>query len=852
MRNKINVTAFIYFFALIQLSFSQVELNYYLPEINYNDDIPTPESLLNYQIGEWHISHDQLVYTVKALCESSDRCIFREYGRTHENRPLVNLIISHPDNLKDLDNLVDQHAQLTDPNNSHNVDTDNTPLIIYQGYSVHGNESSGANASPLIAYHLLAGEGAEMEKLLQNTIVVLDPCYNPDGLQRFSTWANSNRHMTLSPDPKGREFNEVWPGGRTNHYWFDLNRDWLFTIHPSSQARINSFHKWKPDILTDHHEMGSNSTFFFQPGVPSRTNPNTPPINQQLTEDIGQFHAAALDSIGSLYYTKESFDDFYYGKGSTYPDINGCIGILFEQASARGHLRETSNGLLSFPFTIRNQFVTALSTQKAALEMKETLLNFKRDFYNERYKDAGNGFYVFESKDHYKKKYLLDMLLRHQIDVYQADKTVKIGNQEFDAEHSFIIPKKQRQTTLVKTIFEKVNTFKDSIFYDVSAWTLPLALNVYYGESNTNTSINANKKLIKAPEFKSSDIDMSRTYAIGVDWSSYLSPSLLYDLQSKGIQIRAADQVTKFKSRNGTITLDKGDLIIPLQNQSMEKEELLRYIIQEAEEKFINIKSIQSSFTESGKSIGSPSQAPLEMPKIAIVIGNGINAYESGDSWYQLDHRYHMPVTMIDKNQVPNSDLSRYNVIIMPDGTYDRKGRVHNKLDEWTKSGGTLIAMRRAVRHLSESGLLELTVKKEKNISKEDSTFTRFRNYRGAQAIGGAIFEADIDLDHPLFFGYKNSKLPVFKKGTQFYNVQEKHASPMVYTSKPLISGYASKRNQGKAEDALSVLCSRYGNGKIIAMVDNPNFRGYWLGGSQLFANAIFLNSLINSEHLTE
>ena len=369
MRNKINVTAFIYFFALIQLSFSQVELNYYLPEINYNDDIPTPESLLNYQIGEWHISHDQLVYTVKALCESSDRCIFREYGRTHENRPLVNLIISHPDNLKDLDNLVDKHAQLTDPNNSNQVDTDNTPLIIYQGYSVHGNESSGANASPLIAYHLLAGEGAEVEKLLKNTIVILDPCYNPDGLQRFSTWANSNRHMTLSPDPKGREFNEVWPGGRTNHYWFDLNRDWLFTIHPSSQARINNFHKWKPDILTDHHEMGSNSTFFFQPGVPSRTNPNTPPINQQLTEDIGQFHAAALDSIGSLYYTKESFDDFYYGKGSTYPDINGCIGILFEQASARGHLRETRNGLLSFPFTIRNQFVTALSTQKAALHM---------------------------------------------------------------------------------------------------------------------------------------------------------------------------------------------------------------------------------------------------------------------------------------------------------------------------------------------------------------------------------------------------------------------------------------------------------------------------------------------------
>ncbi|MDA8693490.1 M14 family zinc carboxypeptidase, partial [Saprospiraceae bacterium] len=294
--------AFIYLFCFTEISFSQVDLNYYLPEINYDADIPTPEEILSYQIGEWHLSHDQLVSTMKSLCESSDKCIYQEYGRTHENRPLVNLVISNPKNLKNLDKLVSQHAQLTDPQQSDKVKSAETPIIIYQGYSVHGNESSGANAAPLVAYYLLAGDSNMLDKLLNESIIIIDPCYNPDGLQRFSTWANSNKHKHPTTDPKSREFNEVWPGGRTNHYWFDLNRDWLFTIHPSSQARIENFHKWKPDILTDHHEMGSNSTFFFQPGVPSRTNPNTPPINQTLTEDIGAFHAASLDSIGSLYY----------------------------------------------------------------------------------------------------------------------------------------------------------------------------------------------------------------------------------------------------------------------------------------------------------------------------------------------------------------------------------------------------------------------------------------------------------------------------------------------------------------------------------------------------------------------
>jgi len=266
----------------------------------------------------------------------------------------------------------------------------------------------------------------------------------------------------------------------------------------------------------------------------------------------------------------------------------------------------------------------------------------------------------------------------------------------------------------------------------------------------------------------------------------------------------------------------------------------------------VHIRSIDSGFTSEGKSMGSPSQSILPKPEVAIIVGKGINAYEAGDSWYQMDYRYQMPVTMLDKKDIPFADLSRYTTIILPDGNYSTDDKVHEKIKEWVQEGGTILCMRKAMKYLSQAEIIKLTVKKEKNIAKADSTHTKFRNYRGSQVIGGAIMEAVIDLDHPLFFGYSNNTLPIFKKGTQFYEVVEPSASPMQYSPSPMLSGYASKPNQTKAEKGMGILCSRYGKGKVISLVDNPNFRGYWLGGSRLFANAIFFHTLINQDSLAE
>ena len=828
------------------ITIGQVDLNYYLPEIEYDENIPTPEEILGYQVGEWHVTHGQLYLLMKTLCQESPNCFLTEYARSHEDKPLIYLTISSEKNIKNINKIKEEHVKLTDPTLPKAMDVSQMPIVIYQGYSIHGNESSGASAAILNAYYLLAGKSKKVKNLLANSVILLDPVYNPDGLQRFSTWANSHKHKHLVSDTRSREFNEVWPGGRTNHYWFDLNRDWLFNIHPSSKGRIKTFHEWKPDILTDHHEMGSNSTFFFQPGIPSRTNPNTPQINQDLTEEIGTYHASFLDSIGSMYYTKESFDDFYYGKGSTYPDINGCIGILFEQASTRGHLRETTNGLMSFPFTIRNQMVTSLSTQEAAIQLRQDILNFKQDFFRKRYHGTNTkGYFIFESKDHYKSQFFLDLLNRHKVDVYKTSKDIKIKNRKFNPDFSYIIPKKQKQTTLIKTIFESVKTFNDSLFYDVSAWTIPLALDIKYGESFSDLDYGNLTKTTTARTIKNNIVTKEKSFALALDWSNFMAPNHLYKLLEKDINVKVLTQPTRLKTEDGYKDFNQGTIIVPLANQPMPKNELVNLVKDNSATNNQSVDVIQTGFSRDGFSLGSPKQNDIELPSVAMIIGEGINAYEAGDNWYQFDFRLDMPLTMIDKRQMNGTDLNKYNVIILPDGTYNKDDRMSSKIINWVDKGGTIIALRRAISYTQSLGLTSKLTPKKVKTKEEKPSYKGYTKSRGAQVIGGAILNSEIDLSHPLFFGYSNSTLPVFKRGTQFYEVMNSLATPLVYTSDPMLSGYSSSENLQKAKNAAGVMCYAYGNGRIIAMVDNPNFRGYWLGGSKLFANAIFFSKLI-------
>ena len=579
---KKNLITLLFLIFSISMFSQETDLNYYIPsDQNYNDKIPTPKDIIGHEVGEWHITHDKLVEYMKALANSSDRISIEDRGKTFEGRPLLLLTITSPSNHTRIDEIRQRHIDAT---NDSDIDVSNDPIIVYQGFSIHGNEPSGSNASLAAAYYLAASLSSETEDLLKNTIILFDPSLNPDGLQRFAYWANTNKSKNINPDPNDREYFEVWPRGRTNHYWFDMNRDWLPVQLPESQARIVSFHKWLPNILTDHHEMGSNSTFFFQPGIPSRTHPLTPQLNQDLTKQIANYHARAFDKIGSQYYSEESFDDFYYGKGSTFPDINGGIGILFEQGSSRGHAQETSNGILTFPFTIRNQYTAAMSTLEAAKNMRVKILKYQQDFYRKARNESSKAKAIIfgDHKDAAKSYHLAEVLSRHQITLHELKSDITANGKQFKKGYSYVVPMNQKNQRLVKAMFDVRKSFKDSLFYDVSAWTFNHSFGVDYSE---NISLSNAGSKIENLSIRDGVVTENSSVGYLMPWNEYYTPKALNAILQKGL--RAKVSMKNFK--NGGVSYDYGTIHIPVQNQKLNQQELFDFLNKVAKESHLKI-----------------------------------------------------------------------------------------------------------------------------------------------------------------------------------------------------------------------------------------------------------------------
>ncbi len=824
---------FLFFSSSIFAQQDTLSLKYYLPQdVSYNPDIPTPQEIIGFVPGEWHVSHDRLLMYMRKLAEVSPRVSLEERGFTYEGRQLLLLRISSEENIQNLESIRENHLKLIG-NNSAVVNTENMPIVINQGFSIHGNEPSGSNAALLYAYYLAAAEGSEIQNKLNSTVILLDPAFNPDGLQRFAFWANTNKSKNINTDPQDREYDEIWPGGRTNHYWFDMNRDWLPVQLPESQARLETFHKWYPNILTDHHEMGSNSTFFFQPGIPSRTHPLTPQLNQDLTREIGTYHAAAFDEIGSLYFTEENYDDFYYGKGSTFPDINGSIGILFEQASSRGHAQETDNGILTFPFTIRNQFTAALSTLEAASKMREKLLNYQRDFYNNARDNAGNGAYVFGSSNDPARAWELAKIMdRHQIEVYELKENYSSGGNNYKTGSTFVVPKNQRQQRLVKAMFEERTKFEDSLFYDISAWTFPLAFNLNYEE---NAAVSKAGEKINHFEIPAPVAPQKSSYAYLLDWNNYYAPKALNMILEKGLRAKVA--MKPFNLGNDHYSY--GTIMIPAMNQSISSSEIHQILSDVSEKTKVKITGANTGMSK-GINLGSGQFRPVIPQKVALIVGDGISSYDAGEIWHLFDQRYDMTITKLDTRNLNRSDLSSYTDIILPPTWGGIDENVTKELDTWIKNGGTLIAYGRAINWLNRNKLVNVKLKDD-DLTAENISFGERGDFRGAQVIGGAIFEADLDRSHPIAFGYAENKIPLFRDNTIFMEAdKQSYNNPLQYIQKPLLSGYISKPNLDSLAGTVPFRYENHGRGEIMLFTDNTNFRAFWFGTNKLLMNAIF------------
>ena len=825
---RMKKIVFFLFLVCFTMSAQKVDLSYYLPNERYNSEIPTPKEIIGHEVGEWHVTHDKLVMYMRALAKASERITIEERGKTYEDRPLLLLTITSPNNHKNLEEIRKKHIDAT---NDTSVSTDN-PVVVYQGFSIHGNEPSGSNAALAVAYYLAASVSSETQNLLDNTVILFDPSFNPDGLQRFAYWANVNKSKNINPDPNDREYNEIWPRGRTNHYQFDMNRDWLPVQLPESKARIATFHKWLPNILTDHHEMGSNSSFFFQPGIPSRTNPLTPQMNQDLTKEIATYHAKALDNIGSLYYSEESFDDFYYGKGSTFPDINGGIGILFEQGSSRGHAQETDNGILTFPFTIRNQITAAFSTLEAAKSMREKLLKYQQDFYEESRNTGSNKAIVFgDEKDAAKTYHLAEVLKRHQVKIHDLKSDFTANGKNFKKGYSYVVPMNQKNQRLVKAMFDVRTTFKDSLFYDVSAWTFNHAFGVDYAE---NISLSKAGEEIDKLEMPTAGVSFKSNYGYLMPWNEYYAPKALNAILQKGL--RAKVSMKNFK--NGGKSYDYGTIFIPVQNQKISDDEMYNFLSIIAKESATKIYGVTTGLND-GIDLGSNNFRAITAPKVAMLVGDGVAGNDSGEIWHLFDQRFDMHLTRLDTRYFNRVDIAKYTHIIIPSSGLEKAAV--EKLKTWVRNGGVLVGYKNTARWLSSNNMISLNFERTKRDSIKGVSFEERSLQSGAQVIGGAIFEANIDRSHPVNFGYKNDKLALFRNSTMFLkDDKNSYNNPIQYTSKPLLSGYISKENAKVIPNTVPFKVQRFGRGRVAVFTDNTNFRAFWYGTNKLLMNTIF------------
>ncbi|HSR70286.1 MAG TPA: M14 family metallopeptidase [Acidobacteriota bacterium] len=827
-----------------------LSIDFQVEGVEYSSEIPAPQDVIGHEVGTRHTRPHQLVDYYRAVAQASDRVIVRQHGTTYEGRPLVHALVTSPSNHARLEEIRQANLALSDPSGSPSDSRlASQPAVIWLGYSVHGNEATGSEAALLTLYHLAAGEGQPVEEALENLVIILDPSFNPDGRARFVNWVNANRGRVATIDSQDREHNEPWPGGRTNHYWFDLNRDWLPAQLKESQARLQVFHHWRPQVLTDHHEMGGDRTFFFQPGIPSRNNPYTPRRTFELTAEMATYHARRLERIGALYYTEESFDDFYYGKGSTYPDVNGAVGILFEQGSSRALRRSTDLGELTYAYGVRNQFSASLSTIEAAVAMRPRLLAHMRDFYAQapemaRQEPVKGYIFSIQGSQRTRGQALAQMLRRHRIRIHELARDVEIGGRAFASGQAYVVPLDQPQIRLIKALFETVTEFDDVLFYDVSTWVMPMAFDVDYAAWEAGLSGLMGDPVEEAI-LDGGRLEGSSDYAYLMPWGGFYAPRALYKIQQAGLYPRLATRDFQARVGGAVRSFAAGTVVIPLRPRdaqaSLSPAEVRSLLEEVVGQDHVELVAVEGGLTPSGPDLGGPSMEVLSKPSVAVLSGRGTSSYQVGQAWHLLNERMGIPLSLIDMDDFNGADLSRYNTLLLVGGSY----RVIDaeRLKAWVREGGTLIAAQSAARWVVEQEFVsERLYRPERETP--PARYAEVQRQRGAQLIGGSIFQVELDTTHPLAFGF-GPRMAFFRDHTHFFEVsQTPGATVAAYTDDPLLSGYVSDENLAALSGTAALLARRSGRGRVVLFADDPTFRAFWYGTSGLLLNAVFFGSV--------
>ena len=847
------------------------------PSARYNPAIPAPETVLGHKAGQNFTFHAGLKSYYLTLAQASDRVALNPYGTTNEGRTLYLLTITSPANHARIEDIRRATARLSDPRRTTLEEAQQIaatmPTVIYLSYNVHGNESVSSEAAVQVLYELAASEDERVKTWLEQSVIVIDPIVNPDGRDRYVHFFRSTVGKGPNPDRFAAEHREPWPGGRTNHYYFDLNRDWVWQTQVETQTRVRAYRRWNAQVHVDYHEMGAGSTYFFAPPT-DPVNAQIKPLLEKWFKIYGDGNARAFDRYGFRYFTGESYDLFYPAYGDSWPSLNGAIGMTYEQAGGgfAGLVVDLAEGerRLTLRDRIERHFTSSLATINTSVEHREARL---LDYYNFRKAaiDAGRTgpmqqVFLVPGRDPARIARAVEILARNGIEVSRASQPFDaanltsvwgeaIPNRSFP-EGTYVVDLAQPAGFLARTLLERESEMNGVFFYDVTAWSLPLALGVESFSSGKRVQGNF-ERLRRLPPVRGGVEGPDKASAYLFSWDSHAAARLLGKLQTEGYNAYVSLKPFKISGQE----FGRGTVVVHRENNPESLDPRIRELAAGTRCKVI---AVSTQLSEEGIDLGSRNMRFLRKPRIAVVSGPPTNSNLYGALWHFFEQRLDLPFTSIRAGSLGPSALSNYNVLILPPdgrgGSYARtlSKNLQEQLAEWVQEGGVLITMGSAsvFAAKSEAKLAEVKTrttrdpattdekKKEKSVEEKLRKFGDREKERQNRTIAGAILRTVVDNTHPLAFGF-DERLPVLNRTSPILELSEQGDNVIYYPEEGIkLGGYILEETEKKLAHTAYLIRQRKGQGYVVLFAESPIFRGFWDATNRLLLNAVFFGNV--------
>ena len=810
-----------------------------------NAQIKSPDEFLGYELGAHFTPHYKVADYFKQTAVASPKNVkLIEYGKTNEGRPLLVAVISATENIVRLEQIRTNNLKLsTGADNT--VDIKAQPAIVWLSYNVHGNEANSTETAMKMLYTLSSGNNVEANNWLKNTVVVIDPCLNPDGRDRYVNYFNSVVGKTPNSDPASREHIEPWPGGRPNHYYFDLNRDWAWQTQLESKQRLALYNDWMPQVHVDFHEQSYNEPYYFAPAA-EPVHQDITPWQRSFQVVVGKNNAKYFDAEGWQYFTKERFDLLYPSYGDTYPLYNGSIGMTYEQGGIRAGLSVVTNDgdTLTLKDRIAHHFATGMSTVEVSSQNQAKLMEeYKKYFQQELIAPPGAyKTYIIKASNISRLKKLAELLSKNKIQfAYGAEKTGRGYDYDTQKEEIFsterndlIVNIQQPRAVLANVLLEPQTFVTDSNTYDITAWALPYVYGLKAYASKESFKGKYADLSVAGPT--SNDIDKPLAWLFS--WGSAEDAGVLISLQKENIKVRQSDQAFTVAGRDypaGTL------IVLRTENEKVVKG-LQDKVVAVAKKFDKPVRGITSGFVEKGKDFGSNVYPILKQPKIAIASGNEVSSLAFGEAWFYLEHDLNLSPSIINAKDINNLDINKVNTLILPDGSYG--SFVGDGLTAWLNKGGKLILMEDAIESVLEKKGFDIK-KKEAVVKKDEKpepSKLLFKNKDKDDfefAIPGAIYKVNLDASHPFSYGLGKFYYTL-KTDRKIYELFTKGWNVGQVDEKSLMAGVVGKKVREELKSGLLIGVQDFGKGQVVYLANDPLFRNFWEGGKTLFGNILF------------